>query len=45
MRYPNFNDHPYTQRPVLATHGATPLGELVWLALPIIALALAFLLH
>ncbi len=43
-RYPRFNDHPYTQRPVLAAYGYTLLGELIWLAIPVIAIILCLLL-
>jgi len=45
MNYPNFNDHPYTERPVLAVYGKIPTGELIWLALPILAIALALLIR
>ncbi|MBI3241817.1 MAG: hypothetical protein HYZ49_05930 [Chloroflexi bacterium] len=42
-RYPKFNDHPYTQRPVLAAYSGTPFGELIWLAIPVIAFLLCLL--
>jgi hypothetical protein len=44
-QHPQFNEHPYFERPVLAFYGKTPLGELIWLALPIIAFALVLILR
>ncbi len=40
-RYPKFNEHPYSQRPILAMYGDTPLGELIWLAFPLLVIVLA----
>jgi hypothetical protein len=40
-RYPKFNEHPYNQRPILAMYGDTPLGELIWLAFPLLVIVLA----
>ena len=44
-RYPNFNDHPVTQRQVLSVYGDTPLGELIWLAIPVIVFVLCLLVR
>jgi hypothetical protein len=44
-RYPKFNDHPTDRPPILSVFGQTPLGELVWLIIPIAALVLAWLLR
>lgn len=44
-QHPQFNEHPYFERPVLAFYDKTPLGELIWLALPIIAFALVLILR
>lgn len=41
-RYPRFNDHPHS-RPSLSMTGKTPLGELVWVAIPILVVVLALL--
>ena len=40
-RYPKFNEHPYSQRPILAMYGDTPAGELSWLIIPLLVIALA----
>lgn len=40
-RYPNFNNPPYTERPILSMYGRTGLGQLVWLIIPVIVFALA----
>ena len=42
-RYPNFNEHPYSQRPILAMYGDTVLGEWVWMIIPIAIFGLAVL--
>jgi hypothetical protein len=44
-RYPNFNNPPYGGRPVLAMYSRTPLGELIWLAIPLVVMALALLVR
>jgi hypothetical protein len=43
--YPKFNDPPYTQRPVLAAYGSTPAGELIWMIIPVLVLALALIVR
>jgi len=43
--YPKFNDPPYTQRPVLAAYGSTPAGELIWMVIPVLVLALALIVR
>jgi hypothetical protein len=43
--YPKFNDPPYAQRPVLSVFGSTPAGELIWLVIPLIVLALAVIVR
>jgi hypothetical protein len=40
-RYPNFNNPPYTERPILSMYGRTVLGELVWMSIPLAVLILA----
>jgi len=40
-RYPGFNEHPYSQRPILAMYGDTLAGELIWLIIPLLVIALA----
>lgn len=43
-RYPNFNDQPH-DRPVLSVRGITPVDELIWLALPVAAAIILFVLN
>ncbi len=43
-RYPKFNEHPMNIPTTLSAFGKTPLGELVWVAIPAIALILVWLL-
>ena len=40
-----FNDPTYNQRPVLAFYGQDISGELIWIALPALVVALALLLR
>jgi len=42
-RYPKFNEPFKTTRPVLNLFSQSPLGELIWLAIPIVVVALALL--
>lgn len=42
FRYPDFND-PLHSRSVLTAYGRTPLGELIWLCIPLAVLILALL--
>jgi hypothetical protein len=44
-RYPLFNEHYVNYHPVLSAYGKTPLGELVWIVIPFVLLALAFLIR
>ena len=41
-RYPKFNDRPH-ERPILTMYGRTPLGELIWLVIPLAVIILALL--
>ena len=40
-RYPRFNEHPYSQRPILAMYGDTLAGELIWMVIPLLVFVLA----
>lgn len=40
VRYPKFNDRPH-ERPVLSMFGSTPLGELIWMLIPVAIILLA----
>ena len=40
-----FNDPPYSQRPILSFYGKNPWGELIWMGLPILVVALALLIR
>ena len=44
-RYPKFNDPPYIRQVGLSVYGRTPLGELIWLIIPVVILALALILR
>jgi|GEM_PF-1791406 len=41
-RYPQLNDAPH-ERPDLTAFGATPLGELVWMLIPIAVIVLSLM--
>ena len=43
--YPRFNEHHTNYHPVLSTYGKTMLGELIWIAIPFVLFALAFLIR
>ena len=43
-RYPRFNDSPHI-RPTISTYGNTAIGELAWILIPLVALALAVFLR
>ncbi len=43
-RYPKLNDVPH-ERPMLAAYGNTAFGELIWLAIPLIVIALVSFLR
>ena len=42
-RYPRLNEPPFASRPILSVHGSAPLGELIWLAIPVIVFVGIFL--
>ncbi len=44
-RYPNFNEYYANYHPVLSAYGKTLLGELVWIVIPFVLLALAFFIR
>jgi len=43
-RYPKLNDTPH-DRPMLSVYGRSAFGELIWLAIPLIVIALVSLLR
>lgn len=43
-RYPKLNDVPH-DRPMLTVYGKTAFGELIWLAIPLIVIALVSFLR
>ena len=41
-RYPKFNDSPH-DKPTLSMFGGTPVGELIWLMIPVAVILSALL--
>ncbi len=44
VHYPELNDRPH-ERPILAMYGDSPLGELIWVLIPVAIVVIALLMR